>query len=159
MVKYRDLITGGLSVALAVVLYMISFGVKDFSAVRLGPGFVPRVTAVFLGILGVILIVQGIRNLRAAGAGDGTREKTDGGKSGHAVLLSFLLMAGYIALLDSLGFIITTSGYLFFQMVLLAHRSHRRYALFAFISVGTAAAAYYLFVGFFEVMIPAGILG
>lgn len=155
MAKYRDIITGTFSVALATLVYILSFGVRDFSAVRLGPGFVPRITSVFLGILGLILLVQGFRSLTAGTGGPAAAR----GKSRHTVLLSFLLMFAYIALLDPVGFILTTMAYLFLQITLLAHESHRRYVLFAVISIGTSVAAYYLFVGFFEVMIPAGILG
>jgi hypothetical protein len=162
MAKYRDIITGGLAVVFAVLLFALSFGIKDFSSVRLGPDFVPRLTAGFLGILGVILLVQGLRPMylsRKNPAREKPAPAEETGKSGHGVLLSFLLLGGYIALLDSVGFIITTTVYLFLQMILLSHETHRRYVLFALISAGTAVAAYYLFVGFFEVMIPAGILG
>lgn len=164
MARYRDIITGSAVIVISMVLFVLSFHLRDFAAVRLGPEFVPRLTAVAFGILGVILLVQGIINLRTF---KGTNEKEEAGKepaagegeTRHAVIKSFLLLCGYIYLLDAIGFIIMTTLYLFIQMILLSAVADRRYMVFAVVSVLTSVSAYYLFVAYFRVMIPAGILG
>lgn len=163
MARYRDIITGIAVIVISMVLFVLSFHLRDFAAVRLGPEFVPRLTAVVFGILGVILLVQGIINLRTFGGTiqeETRKERAAGdGETRHAVLKSFLLLCGYIYLLDAVGFIIMTTLYLFVQMILLSAVADRRYMVFAVVSVLTSVSAYYLFVAYFRVMIPAGILG
>lgn len=162
MGRYRDIITGTAAILISVVLYVLTFHLRDFAAVRLGPDFVPRLIAVVFGILGVILLVQGITNLRQfkkVEEEEGKAPAEDDGEIKHAVMKSFLLFCLYISLLNLVGFIIMTSVYLFIQMILLAPASDRRYALFALVSVVTSVSAYYLFVAYFRIMIPAGILG
>ncbi len=162
MTRYRDIVTGVLSILIALGLYVLTFSVKDFAAVRIGPEFVPRIVSILLGILGIILLVQGIRPAADHSGTHAADESNTGAVSGgrkYEVLKSFLLLCFYIALLDAVGFIIMTVLYLFFQMVLLSPADNRRYAAFGVISIVTSVTAYYLFVGFFNVMIPSGILG
>lgn len=155
MVMNKDLITGGISVALAALMYYFSLSVRDFSSVRLGAGFVPQLTAVILGLLGIFLLYQGSR----AEARVASRKAPKAPSEPKTAFFSFALLFGYIALLSSVGFILTTTAYLFLQMILLSHPSRRSLPLFAAVAVGTSVVAYFLFVGFFRVMIPAGILG
>jgi putative tricarboxylic transport membrane protein len=76
-----------------------------------------------------------------------------------AVVGTFVLMAGYAALLPMVGFMITTAVYLFLQINILAENQHRKPVLFGIISVVTSVSVYYLFVMVFHLMLPAGILG
>lgn len=162
MARYRDIITGVSVILISIVLFVSSFHLRDFAAVRLGPEFVPRLTAVAFGSLGIVLLVQGMINLRKfrEAKAEPEKEPADGdGETRHAVIKSFLLLCAYIYLLDVIGFIIMTAVYLFIQMILLAPVAERRYTVFALISFITSVSAYYLFVAYFRVMIPAGILG
>jgi hypothetical protein len=156
MTKYRDIITGISAILISIFIYILTFFVRDFGAVSIGPDFVPRIVSILFGILGIIILFQGIHALRT---GPEVQPSSVKKANKHGVIKSFLLLCGYISLLDTIGFIIMTTVYLFFQMTLLSPVRQRRYALFAFVALFTSISTYYLFVGFFQVMIPAGILG
>ena len=141
---------------LSVVLFILTFSVRDFPGMIVGPGFVPRIVALLLFGIGTGLLIQGIRNLRRKAGED--RTSAARGNS-QAVIISFLLFTVYILLLERIGFIIMTTAYLFLQMSLLAPKGHLKPFLFLIISVVTSVSAFYLFVDFFRIMGPAGILG
>lgn len=165
MTVNKDVVTGWFSLGLAAALFIGSFGVKDFAATGVGAGFLPRLAAVLLAVLGVILLLQTRRRATPApGTGDSATAagKAEGARhfgGTAAALLSACLMAGYVALLSPVGFIITTAIYVFAQILVLAKDAKRNYMLYAIVSVVTSVAAYYLFVRAFQVMLPAGILG
>jgi hypothetical protein len=130
--------------------------VKDFAATGIGPGFVPRIVAVLLFGLGAVLLVKGINRLRQNPIGPDMKKQS---QNRHAVLKSFLLFCVYISLLKYIGFILMTLIYLFLQISLLAPEGRNRPIMFGVISVITSVTTYFLFVKFFRIMIPAGILG
>ena len=64
-----------------------------------------------------------------------------------------------MALLQPVGFIVCSSLYVFFQILILSKGMKRNYPAFAVVSIAASVSAYFLFVRVFQVMIPAGILG
>ncbi len=157
MEKYQKILTGSIAVSMAVLLYILTFSVKSFGSIGVGPEFVPRIVAVILFGFGTFLIFQWFLEKKIV---SDPAEKVE--KEPFRVrpfLLTLLLLCLYVALLRTVGFIIMSCVYLFFQMNILAPEGHRKPIVFALVSVLTSLAAYYLFVGFFHIMIPAGILG
>jgi putative tricarboxylic transport membrane protein len=168
MTRSKDVVTGLVTIGLAIFLFAISSDVKDFAAVGVGAGFLPRLAAVLLGVLGILLAVDGWRQVkRTAGraplpSDTGTSAAADevqvfGG--GLAVLLSVGLMCAYVALLQSLGFVLASSLYAFLQMLILAKNTRKNLLQFGAVAFASSAIAYFLFVRIFQVMLPAGVLG
>jgi hypothetical protein len=158
---YRDMAAGGVVVCFAVLLFAASFSVRDFTASSIGADFLPRLMAVILVALGLVLVYE---NLRANAAVAPGRGGADSGKpfpvSGSLlVVVNILLFCLYLFFLEDIGFLICTALYLFAQMWLLTAPVRRRPLLFAVVSVFTSAVSYYLFVLVFQVILPAGILG
>ena len=167
MTRSKDVVTGLITIGLAIFLFVISSNVRDFAAVGVGAGFLPRLAAILLGILGVILTVEGWR--RGASPGRGVKSAQAARKDDDdevevfggwlAVFLSAGLMCVYVGFLDRLGFIVASTLYAFCQMLILAKNARRNYLLFGVVALVTSAVAYFLFVRVFQVMLPAGILG
>lgn len=166
MSRNKDAITGAVSIAIGVSLFVLSFQVKDFASVSVGPEFLPRIAAVLFIALGGILALQGLKAARSAPnaasapvsrAKDPADSKYGGGLL--PVAYSIIVLGLYVALLKPIGFIISSALFIFFQILILSQGLKRNYLLFAVVAVLSSVIAYYLFVRVFQVMIPAGILG
>lgn len=157
---YRDLITGSVVMLGAVAMFVASANLKDFAAIGVGASFMPRLTALLLFIVGLVIVSStwrtGGRNREPLKA-----QESEPGVFGGlpAVLLSIVLMFIYLALLDPLGFLLSSVLYAFAQMIVLTKDGNRRYMVFAVSSLVTAIAAYYLFVNVFDISLPAGLMG
>lgn len=164
MLRYIDVRMGALVVLAGVGLLLISADVKDFSTGSVDAAFMPRIAAVLFILLGSVLLVSGWRQWHAAervpAADPKPRLDGHGGwGSWSAVLGSALLMAGYVGLLEYLGFILASSAYVFLQIQILRKTAPPRHLLFALVAVTVPTCAYLLFVHAFQVMVPAGVLG
>jgi putative tricarboxylic transport membrane protein len=164
MLGYKDAVTGSVVAALGVALFILSFSVKDFASVSVGSEFLPRVAGVLFVVLGAILISQAVGAARAvpeAKPADPNTGKMGTGEEGGAkpVLLSVLVLCAYVAILQPVGFLISSALFIFLQIIVLSRGLKRNYLLFGVVSIVSSAVAYYLFVRVFQVMIPAGILG
>ena len=168
MTRSKDLLTGLTTIALAVFLFVVSNNVKDFASVGVGAGFLPRLTAYLLGILGLILSIEGWRRRISAApkakfppapAVGKTADEVEVFGGWPAVLLSIALMCAYVGFLERLGFILASSIYAFGQMLILAKNVKWKLPLFGTIAVVSSALTYFLFVRLFQVMLPPGLLG
>mgnify|MGYP000901300117 CR=1 FL=1 len=52
---YRDLITGSAVILGAVAMFVASANLKDFAAIGVGASFMPRLTALLLFIVGLVI--------------------------------------------------------------------------------------------------------
>jgi uncharacterized membrane protein YidH (DUF202 family) len=156
--KYWDLASGSVLLLFSAVLFIGAQRVKTLAVSSIGSGFFPSVVAVLLAITSVAIIIGGIVQARKPDAASG-KEKAEDKPRVWGVIGTFALMAFYAILLPKLGFLITTTVYLFVQINILSPRESRKQFMFGIISVVTAVVIYYTFVKVFHLMLPAGILG
>ena len=156
--KYWDLASGSVLLLFSAVLFIGAQRVKTLAVSSIGSGFFPSVVAVLLAITSVFIITGGIVQARKP---DSTTDKAKAEDKPRVwgVIGTFALMAFYAVLLPKLGFLITTTVYLFVQINILSPRESRKQFMFGIISVVTAVVIYYTFVKVFHLMLPAGILG
>ncbi|GGJ80448.1 tripartite tricarboxylate transporter TctB family protein [Pseudomonas matsuisoli] len=155
-----DVLTGVISLGLSALLFWASLDVKDFGSIGVGASFVPKLTAVLFLLVGLALIGGAFAASKTSDVPADAKpegEQTTGGIG--AVALSVVLMAGYVAALDAVGFMISSVVYVFLQILILCKQHRRRYLMFALTSVVPAVALYYLFVDVFDISLPAGVLG
>jgi len=136
-----------LSLGACVKAYRLGMG----SGASPGPGFIPFAIAALLGLMslylclcGVIQIVKGYREKKAF-------KEIGWGKA----LLVLILLAGYGAFLNVLGFPFAT---FIFMMSLLWMVGRQKLALSLTVSLLTAACAYLLFIVLFDLPLPRGSL-
>lgn len=147
---------------LGAALVISTRGIKKMAGIAIGSDFMPLIAAIMLVIFGVIMLVNGYKKLKENKAFQNERNKEEEKiefNNIKAPIICIALLGLYIGLLDSIGFIIMTTLYLFLQMLALAPKQKRNYVLFGIISVVTTLGVYYVFVYGFSLMLPVGILG
>lgn len=158
--KLVDLFSALFLIVLSVVLYTSTFSFKQISASKIGSDFLPQVVAIVLFILSFILFVSALnkwnkeRKKRAEVTGE-QKEKLDY----TLVLISLGLIAVYLFLIPTLGFLLSTIVYLFIQIYLISTPEKRSPIKFAIVSIVVSVSVYWVFKNVFFLMLPAGILG
>ncbi len=161
MSRYGEMSFGVVVMLAAVGLFIIAGNVQDFmlSSNGVGAAFMPRIAATILLLLGLVTFSAAWR-LEPAKTKKPTHLEEAKSKGGQFyALISIALMMGYIALLSSLGFVITSAIYIFCQILILRKQSPKRWVTFLAVAIFLPITAYLLFVNVFEVMVPAGLLG
>ena len=143
--KCRDLILGVFMLGLSG--FYLYFAQQIKTKPKLTPAYasdriMPTILGILLAVLSVILIVQGLRQLKAQD--DGNDKKMDRADT-IAVVLTFAIIICYIILLPYLGFILSTMLYLFLQMIILAPPDKRNYVLFAIVAVVFTLLVFFAF--------------
>lgn len=158
--KYKDTILGAVVILISIVLFIASFFIQEFTRTSLGAGFVPKVTAIIFCCLGIVLIVRERRAApkQVSAAAPPPPAKVEGLTGPLPVVLNILLFVVYLLLLEKVGFTILTPIYMFLQILLLSSPARFRPGWYAVLSVIVGVASYYMFVNFFQVMLPNGIL-
>ncbi len=156
--KSRDLILG--IVMLLFSGFYLFFALQIKTRPKLTPGYasaqiMPTILGILLAILSVFCIIQGVRQMKAPATGEETAKKKDRGDI-MAVVYTFAVIIGYVLILPTLGFILSTILYLFLQMIILAPPSKRNYLLFAIVAVVFTALVFVAFRVGLQQMLPRG---
>ena len=163
--KYEDVFSGVLLLIVSVIMFFTAYSFEALTVSLIGPAFMPQIIAVIMAIFSVVIAVNGFKKSKAAGGEIDMPASVEEEliitekKSYKPVLISLALMIAYVVLLPYIGFLIMTVIYIFLQMLILSHVTHRKIWLFLLISIITSATIYYLFRNVFYVMLPTGIIG
>lgn len=154
MSKFKDLVTGICGMIFSAVLYYLSvqIGLKENQAI--GADFLPKIAAVILFAMFLILTVRGYRQVK-----EGKEEKPQGFRSNYAgVAVVFAVMLLYAFLLKKIGFIITSIVFLFFAIYMMTKKEEFKPVKSIIITVIAVLAIYYIFTAVFGIRLPKGIL-
>jgi len=163
----KDLFASAFFIVFSIVMYIASNSIIKLTVSKVGADFVPKLVAIGMLILSVFYLIQSIKKqirLKHEVDTNASVEKENDTEekkkiSPLSVLATVGLLVLYIVLLPYIGFLITTTVYLFFQMYLLAAKTERKIPLFVVISIITSVFIYFIFKYVFYLMLPAGILG
>jgi len=135
--------------------------VKTLAVSSIGSGFFPSVVSVLLAITSIAIIAGGIVQARKPDGKTASPSKASVEEKPRVwgVVGTFALMTLYALLITKVGFLVTTTVYLFIQINILSPKASRKQLMFAAISVVASVVIYYTFVKVFNLMLPAGILG
>ena len=124
-----------------------------------GPGFLPIVIGCLTIFLSGALLFTTWWGMRKKM----TEQKTTEIFPPHykSIIFSIILMIAYMAALQPLGFVISSSVYCVLQMIIMSSKktTRKRLAFYAIISIGLMVGINYIFVNLFDLMLPAGVLG
>lgn len=159
--KCKDLILGVVMLALSTFYLIFARQIK--TRPKLTPSYssaqiIPTLLGVLLAVLSIILIVQGVRKMRAYKPEEDAGQKKVSREDTISVLLTFAVIIGYILVMQWLGFCLSTVLYLFLQMVILAPKDKRNYVLFAVIAVAFTAFVFVAFRVGLQQLLPRGII-
>lgn len=147
MIRHSDKIAGLAFIALAAGIYVVS---ADFPTVpgmpEPGPAFFPRVIAGLIGVLGVVLIVESVRN------GEAHSHRIDR-RGVVRIGGATLLLVGYVAVMPYLGFVVDTA---LFLVVFMWFSGVRSPVATLVVAVGVPVVLHYVFVSFLHVPLPEG---
>lgn len=151
----RDAWSAGVLALLAVIALVESARLDVGSPTRPGPGFFPLVLAVALLLVAVVIFAHGVR----ARSGDPLGAEAVPGAERVApwkLVATLGALAGYVAVLETLGFALSTVGLLTFLFGALA-----RYRWPVALGLGTATAVvtWLVFDTWLQVRLPPGVLG
>ncbi len=123
-----------------------------------GPGFLPFLSGVLLGLFGLIIIFPLIlRNLRKEKELNAKKVwGKENWKSLFPTLLAFLALFGYLLFLNILGFILTAFLFLFFLFKL---KEPKKWVMPLILSGVTVILSYLLFSVWLMCQFPKGIFG
>ncbi|MBQ9009315.1 MAG: tripartite tricarboxylate transporter TctB family protein [Clostridia bacterium] len=117
----------------------------------------PTLLGILLAILSAFCIIQGIRKLVSKETDSEPTKKLDKGDV-MAVVYTFAVIIGYILIMPTLGFILSTMIYLFLQMIILAPPEKRNYVLFAIVTVVFTVLVFVAFRVGLQQLLPRGII-
>jgi len=159
--KHKDIGAGFMLMLIGLVLFLSAQTIPRGAAIGAGPGFMPKVMALLLAIVGIIIAFQGYLAARQQVPEAAAKTEDAPVKPGNikAVVLSLLCLLLYTLLMEKIGFIITTMLYVFLQTMIMMPKEKRNYLVIGIISVVTSVAVYLIFTQLFVLMLPAGILG
>ncbi len=164
----QNLISGTVLFVFAAVYFIMAFDISTFRGLGSTPltaQFMPKFWGICLLILSALVIIRGARQYSAwkkspAAEKEGQKDGKSWWYWNYAVVLSFVALALYVALLEPLGFIVATMLYVFFGILAITPPYKKKsYVLAAVIAVVTAVLLDYVFVVLLNVLLPQGLIG
>ena len=156
--KYGDIVIGIFYAALGAVTIWLSSQLPKSKVMKIGPNFMPDVIGTLIIVLALMLLFSAVKNFKANAA---KAEAMPADTSDYKrVLASLVLVVIYVNILAPVGFILSTLGYLFLQIVVLApndRRSAKQILMYAVIDVIFVFVVFFLFRYGFKIVLPAGI--
>ncbi len=172
MKKYGEIISGAAVFLVAAIYYTMAFGIKQFGAGQPGivtSDFMPKIYGAAVMVLSAIQMLRGMKDLKAV-RNPGEKEEKESQAAIETrkwpvepeILLTFLLLIIYVALLRSVGFIIMSILFILgLSCILLPTEKHSPKTYFLIFIAGAAftVAITLIFVQGFHLTLPMGILG
>ena len=159
---YQNIVIGGIVIAFSVAMLFASSSIRvdKFSSSPVdNAAFLPRLIFGVLIVIGVVLIIMGIQDIKK------NKEKLLEGEALEKVsketlrsLGALLMLAVYILCFKPVGFIISSIVYLVAMMFYMTKKEDRKPILFIIISVVMTLVVYFCFKQFLYIYLPAGIL-
>lgn len=162
--KLVDIFTSIFLIVVSILMYVSTLSFKQMTTSRIGSDFLPQITAIALFGLSLILLINALvkwkREKKAVEEVASTGTKEEKVKINYTlVIISLVLMGVYLVTMTKIGFLITTSVYLFIQIYLISPTDKRSPIRFAIVSIVMSTFIYYIFKNVFYLMLPSGILG
>lgn len=164
MKRFSDIISGSVILLVSAILFYGTTQIRVIASMEgLTSRFFPRIVVGVMAVLGLLILVRGIKAARVSvSAEEDHADSSKGITTGtRCVIETLIAIFVYVFLMEPVGFLITTVLYLFVQMLILAPSpiTKKNYLLFAMISLISSIGIYLLFTRVFYLLLPAGILG
>ena len=156
--KYGDIIVSLFYTALGSFTIYLAKQLPKSRVMKIGPDFMPMVIGTLIVILALMLLFSSIKNFKANAA---KAEAMPADTSDYKrVLASLVLVVIYVNILAPIGFIVSTLGYLFLQIIVLApddRRTAKNILMYAIVDVIFVLVVFFLFRYGFKIVLPSGI--
>lgn len=153
--RYKNIYSGILMLAVGLFLLLAAGSIPSGAAVGIGSDFMPRVASGLMAVLGIIILISGVKEAKK----DGAQEEANApAPLPKGLLCTVALLFLYMLLMVPVGFIITTVLYITAQAMILAPQEKRNPLLFFVFSLAFTIVIYFVFRNAFSLMLPSGIL-
>ena len=165
--QYKLDIIPGIVLSLFAIAYLSQIhNIVEFKGLGSTPltnRFVPYLWGGSLLVLSLWVLIRGFRKRKKYLAEGGQADKSslmEVLRDKREVVASFVALTIYVALMGSLGFVITTLGYVFVQILILTPRENwKKTWLPALITAAVAGGLlFYIFRYLLNVLLPVGVL-
>jgi putative tricarboxylic transport membrane protein len=148
----RDGVAGLVLLGISLALLVQAVQLPRLPIVPIGPGFYPTIVLGFMAAMSALLVVQDLGRRPPTGeAAPAPR------RNYRLVVTAFAIVAAYVVLLPLAGFRLATALFVaVLQAAIDWPDTARRWAVLAAISIGTAAATYFVFERYLLVLLPRG---
>lgn len=151
--RINTILAGVFLLVVALGLFVLASQIQRHIPIGVDSGFFPEIASIMLGLLAVLIFVQGLRTPADA------MLETVAPKGKRAVALSLALLVAYGAGMATLGFLPATAAYLLAQFWVLSPPDQRRPLVFAGIALGAAIFVQLIFTRGFGLVLPMGLWG
>lgn len=164
--RYKEIILGLLMLALAgfYLHHATLIRIRSTVNVSVSAKLIPEILGVLVIILGVSQLVTGIKYLLEV-----KRQDRESGtpfsfisrlelRDAVPVILTFIIILGYVLVFEQLGFVVSSTLCMFCQMLILTPKGKMRPVLFFVISLVSAFVIYVAFRKGLSLSLPAGLL-
>ncbi len=163
-----DLITGGLFCAFSAAYFILATQIPipgSLKASLLDASSIPKLWGGMMFVLGVILALRGLKKIQGAKK-EGYQPQSGGGVArlkkfildSRAAIGMFVILFVYIAILQPVGFLISTILFLFGEFYILTRKEERKPLVIALLAVAFGVGIYALFRYGFSMPLPRGII-
>jgi hypothetical protein len=156
--KYKELISSSIITLIGLVYFVMAFSIRQYGDAVLDSRFLPLLLGCLLIAFGTVKLVGSIRQSFHKDGGINSEPPEESGSSRH-VMLTLILMIAYAFTMKPLGFLISTSAYMFLQTIILFPNKKKNYIIMISVSLIFSIAVYLVFVRIFSLVLPRGILG
>jgi putative tricarboxylic transport membrane protein len=150
--KNKNILISILFIILGGFVYIESLNIKHMMHNDVGSAFFPKMVAAVTIVISGVKLAFSLKNGK-----DETKSKIKGDLAGGWITI--LLLSVYVLIFAPVGFIISTTVYLFLQMFVLCPKDKRKIPFLGIISVATPLFIYTLFVYVINMPLPKGIFG
>ena len=178
LLQNKEMLVGIIFLIIGVVYFALAFTIPIYDAYGgssvVDSSFVPKVVGILLIVLSILQLIfssKAAKNAPAAQTTQASEEDEDfkvedwdddaanRNADTKALVAIFVILIIYMALLSTLGFMISSVLFLIATMLLLTPAEKRNIPLILILSVVVSVGVYYLFVYGLDMVLPRGILG
>lgn len=153
--KKKELVVGAVMLCAGLFYLILTMNLPRKGTIDAST--VPYVLAIALCLLGFLQLLTARKAVRPEADPDDDTLKTTADYP--TVLKTLALIAIYIALLQTVGFLVMTALYLYAQFIVITPREQKvKHLSYVIIAVITSVAIYFTFRHGFDLMLPAGFL-
>jgi putative tricarboxylic transport membrane protein len=155
--QYKGILLGIFTATFAMVYLIGSTFIRRTDFIPIGAEFMPKIYGFVLLLLGALQIYQGFKETKHLMAARETNGKEP--KDSKNVVLTFILIIAYVASMQILGFIISSTLFMFLMSMLLAPPNTKRNNIIAIaLYAALSGSTFYLFNNVLHLFLPIGII-
>lgn len=157
--KYNDLILGVVMLAFTLFYFIMTLQIPR-KGQTIDATFIPFILCFMLAAVGVFQVVKGMAAYKSYDESSYVAPKEEDKLDVGTVVKTVGLIILYVLPLNTVGFVIMSALYLFFQFIVLTpERLEKNYVKYGIIAVLSSVIIFTIFRYGFDLMLPAGILG